>query len=140
MADVYTLYGETDGVNATGIISLTSQFFTGNVSEIKVDFGVAAKIFVAEISGKACDVILEVSEDDGSTWKPVKVWSLVSDGHLNVDQRKPIIIQSNKIEYKSPVAGLPPQLTPTTLFRFRYQQPTAGKTYITAVVEFDTYD
>ena len=140
MADVYPLYGETDGVNATGIISLTSQFFTGSVQQIKVDFGVAAKIFVTEISGKACDVILEISEDDGTTWKPVKTWSLVSDGHLNVDQRKPIIIQSNKIEYKPPVVGMPPQLVPTTLFRFRWQQTTAGKTYLTAVVEFDTYD
>jgi len=126
MADLMPLTGETDAASATGQFSLDSEWFESTVTYIKVDKGLAAKLWILELSGEPVDVIVEQNfsdPTDATAWKKLKVVSLPSAGHLELDHRKPIIITAKN---------------DTTYFRLSWSQATAGKSYVNAVVEFDT--
>jgi hypothetical protein len=122
MTDLIAIYGETDGTSATGTFNLKSEWFESAVSYIKVDKGLSAKIWIFEVSGKAVDVIISMSPDDGTTWIEVKRIKLASDGHLELDHRKPVIITAKNN---------------TTRFRLTWSQAVAGLSYINGVIEFD---
>lgn len=122
MTDMIAIYGATDGSSTTGTFSLYSEWFESAVSYIKVDKGLSAKVWIFEVSGKAVDVLIDMSPDDGTTWINVKRIKLASDGHLELDHRKPVIITAKNS---------------TTRFRLTWSQDAAGLSYINGVIEFD---
>jgi len=123
MPDMIPIYGETDGTSTTGTFDLYSEWFESEVSYIKIDKGLSAKLWILEIAGKAVDVTVEFSPDDGSNWIKVKKVSLPSDGHIDIDHRKPIIMTAKNS---------------TSRFRITWSQSTAGVSSISGVVEFDS--
>jgi len=122
MSDLIDLNGETDGSSTSGTFSLQSEWFENTVDYIKIDKGLAAKLWIMEISGAATDVIVQQSFDGGSSWSNVKRYNLTSDGHLELDNRRPIIMTGMQDDIQ---------------FRLQWSQDTAAKSYVNATVEFD---
>jgi len=122
MTDLIAIYGETDGTTLTDTFSLNSEWFESPVDYVKVDKGLSAKVWILELSGAAVDVLVDMSPDDGASWINVKRIKLPSDGHLELDHRRPVIIAAKN---------------DTTRFRLNWSQAAAAKSYVNGVVEFD---
>jgi len=122
MSDLIDVNGETDGASTTGTLDLLSEWFESSVSSIKIDKGLAAKLWIMEISGAATEVIVQQSFDGGSSWKEVKRYKLASEGHLELDNRRPIILTGMQDDIQ---------------FRLNWSQSTADKSYVNASAEFD---
>jgi len=122
LSDLLTFYGETDGTSATGTFTLKSPQLYGTVTSIKLDKGLAAKIWGFEVDGKAVTVIVKYSTDGGDTWNSFKPIHLASEGHVDRDLRRPILIEAKNDE---------------TYFKIEWSQDTPGKSYVGITVEFD---
>ena len=125
MSDLITFYGKTDGTNTTGTFDLDSDWVykpTGEtLTEIKIDRSMAAKIVNIQISGKPVIIHIEVSEDGGTNWKPIKSLELASEGELEKEFKKPLIILAKNDQ---------------TMLRFTWEQSTAGVSYLNVNIEF----
>ena len=122
MPDMIPIYGETDGSSTTGTFDLDSEWFENAVSSIKIDKGLSAKLWIFEIAGKAVDVIVQYSTDGGLSWSTLKRISLPSDGSIDIDHRKPIIVTAKNDD---------------TYIRLTWSQSTAGVSGVSGVIEFD---
>ncbi|MFQ6075625.1 MAG: hypothetical protein ACE5Z5_05775 [Candidatus Bathyarchaeia archaeon] len=119
-----TFKGETDGASLTGTFPLDSEVLHATVDYVRPDKGVKAKIWARRISGKACMVHLEHTEDvtaDPPMWKKVDTFHLASEGEKSEEKRRPIVIQSRDGKQA---------------FRFSWEQTTAAKSYLGVEVEF----
>lgn len=123
--DVITFYGETDGSSTTGTFTLYSEAISGSVTTIRLDKGLKAKIWAKEISGAPVTVKILFTDDATvatPTWTTIDVETLASTGQLNLEKRKPRIIQFR---------------TGKEAIRFDWSQSTAGKSYITIEIEIE---
>lgn len=122
MSELLNLYGKTDNTNATGTFPLDSEWFdsASGTSGIKVDKGMKAKLWILELSGVACEALVEQSIDGGTSWEEIKRVDLASEGTLELDKRRPIIITARNDQ---------------THFRISWSQPTVGLSYIDAIAE-----
>lgn len=125
MGDLISFYGATDGSNTTGTFTLNSEWLENTVTQIKIPRGKAAKIWVFEQSNKAGRVQIKYTDDGGTTWNILKVLTLPSDGHLEIDPRKPVMFTSRN---------------DSTYVRFDWDQDTADDMYIEVNIEFSEFE
>lgn len=122
--NIFTVMGETDGVNTTGVITLQSDLFTNKPNYLKFDKGLRIKIWARRVAGNPVTIRLEFSPDvtiTTPTWTPVgDVITLSSPGVIELEKRRPI-----KIDCRRGTEGI----------RFTWIQDTPGKSYFTAEIE-----
>ena len=121
VSELFTVYGKTDGTNTTGTFSLSSPVFRGTVTYIRIPKGMKAKIWGKRISGDAATITVEMTRDVTAgtpTWSAVHTEYLASPGELNIEKRRPIIVEGR---------------TGKEAIRITWSQGTAGTTH----VEFD---
>jgi len=93
MSDLLHFYGKTDG--ASGTFSLIADELESAVTSIKVDKGLAMKIWSIEVNGaSSITVIFEYSIDGGTSWNELKRFRLSADGRESEEFRRPIVIEA----------------------------------------------
>jgi len=123
--EMITVYGETDGVNTTGVFTLTSQAFTNSVQYIRLDQGLKAKIWGKRIAGSPVTVHIQMTDDvTASTpaWRTIDTEYLSVEGNIDLEKRHPIIV-----EFK----------TGKEAIRFTWEQSTAAKSYVAFDIEVE---
>jgi len=123
VSELITVYGETDGSSTSGTFSLNSPLFHSPVTEIRIPKGMKAKIWCKRISGEAVTVLLRMTRDitaSSPTWITIDVQVLPSKGELELEKRRPIIIEG---------------ITGKEAIRLEWSQTTAGKSYIAYELE-----
>jgi len=125
MGEVITFYGETDGSSTTGTFDLNSDVLHSAVSYIRPDRGMRVKIWAALISGAACTVFVEQTEDvteSTPTYKKIAAFHLSSEGQLHLDERHAVELFSRDGKQA---------------FRLTWSQSAAAKSYVMIKCEFE---
>ena len=120
-----TLYGETDETNTSGTFTLKNEWFASDVTFIRVDRGIVAKLWGFEVGGGAVTVKIEITEDitaESPTWTTIKTIDLTSAGQIAEDWKKPFIIVTGKSGKEA--------------FRVTWEQSTAALSRVSLIVEF----
>jgi len=121
VSELFTVYGKTDGTNTTGTFALSSPIFKGTVTYIRIPKGMKAKIWGKRISGEPATITVEMTRDVTAgtpEWSAIHTEVLSSAGELDIEKRRPIIVESR---------------TGKEAIRITWNQSTAAVTY----VEFD---
>jgi len=125
VSDLITIYCETDGTNTTGTFSINSTAFTNTPQYIQVDKHLKLKIWARRIAGAPATIYVQYTDDVTATtptWKNMDVIHLASEGELDLEKRKPVIVIGR---------------TGKESIRFTWEQTTAGKTYVMFDIEIE---
>jgi len=142
-----TLFGTTDGINATGTFPM--QSFLGETTllgtsaetyaELDIPKGIRAKIWIEKISGNICTVNVFYNANPTSTTSTsytqptsadvqVDGSQLTSLGLLEEDDRRPLIVDGNN-------PG-----TAVARIQFKWSQTVAAASTITVKIEWSVID
>lgn len=119
-----TIYGVTDGTSTSGDLTLKSEWFASDVTYLRIDKDIVAKIWAIEISGAPADISIQFTHDVTAgtpTWQTLKTLSLSSAGELSEDRRKPLIAVTGR--------------TGKEAIKLSWSQSTAGVTHVTILLE-----
>jgi hypothetical protein len=102
-----TLFGSTNGTTTTGTFALTSELVEGGQTSLSITIpkGIRAKIWLVKVNGQPCTVNVFFNENPtGATFSgvvmptnvnvQVDATNLSSSGTIELDNRRPIIIDS----------------------------------------------
>lgn len=120
-----TVHGETDGSSTSGDFDLNCEWFESAVDYIRLDKGIAAKVWSIQVSKNPATVIIKFTHDvtaSTPTWVELKHVHLASEGNLDEDKRRPLIVVTGK--------------NGTEAIRFSWEQDTAAESHLTALIEF----
>jgi hypothetical protein len=92
-SELITLFGQTTGTTSTGDFSLSSFLLFSPVTVITIPAGTTAKIWAKRKSGKPFDLIINYA-NDGVTFRPIERQELSSQGELDLEKRRPIVLKS----------------------------------------------
>jgi len=123
MKALFTIRGETDGSNTSGVFKLASELFRESVDYIRLEKGIKAKIWCKRIAGAPVTVNLEFTHDvtvSTPSWSVLDTQYLASSGELILEKRRPIIIHGK---------------TGKEAIRITWSQSTAAKSYIEYEIE-----
>jgi hypothetical protein len=129
--ELFTIYGETDGVSRSGDFPLYSDiiYSTGTApfappTFIIIPAGMKAKIWARRVSGDGeTDVIIQWSPDvtvATPTWIPVERIKLAGKGNIELEKRRPVVVRG--------IRGV-------EAFKISWSQPEATKARVVVEVE-----
>lgn len=124
MAELFTVYGETDGLTPSEDLSLNSDLFYDTVSYIRVPKGLKAKAWAKRISGEtATTVKIQYTPDvtvASPSWRVLDTQYLASAGEMSVEKRRPAVARGT---------------TGKEAIKISYSQDTADKAYAEFEIE-----
>jgi len=124
-SDLITVYGKTDGRNATGVFTLYSTSFTNSPNYLRFDKGVRVKIWGRRVEGAPATIYIEFAPDataPSPSWTPVGAVVLSSACAVELEKRRPVVI-----ECRTGREGI----------RFAWEQSTAGVTHVELDIEVE---
>lgn len=123
-SEIITILAGTDGKSTSGQMTITSDAFTNAVQYIRLDKHVKYKIWARRVSGSPATIKIEYAKDYSDWTSPLvlDVIHLASEGELDLEKRKPIIIVGR---------------TGKEAIRFTWEQVNAGLTYLSAEIEIE---